>query len=581
MPATDSSTNRKLSINPTFKKQLTRLKNIAKEELNIRISSQKMIADKQYRLTVLSELEGLGSELLTEQSKQLRYTPVYVQSRDPALITDDSDPEPAAYSSFLTMFIAVFFIILVATLVSCQNGYLSINIGSPTSTFISKAPRILAQPGVEQASVIPNRLITLPSSERTITLRLHGSNTIGEKLAPALLEAYLTSLSVDKMRWVKGDDAQERELQYVLNDKVYAIQLHAHGSSTGFQCLLADEADMAMSSRKIYSSEVEALKASKGDLSTAEQEVVIALDGVVVIVNSDNPLNDISRSQLAQVFSGEIDNWQQLGGEDLAIHRYVRDENSGTNDTFNSLVLREHNKQLTARSQRLQSSTELSNLVAQDTAGIGVIGLPYVGNNKALAISAVGGSTVIYPTHFTVSTEDYALSRRLYLYTTSNENQIARQFIQFVISEQGQKVVGDTGLVSQRIRLEEAYRVTNAPPIYNEYAQIASRLSVNFRFKSGSDELDNKAKHDIKRLLNYLQEHPGRRIVLMGFSDSWEDPDMSLLLSVHRASRLEKALNSYGVSVTAVEGFGEKLPIASNKTAQGRSKNRRVEVWVF
>jgi len=82
-------------------------------------------------------------------------------------------------------------------------------------------------------------------------------------------------------------------------------------------------------------------------------------------------------------------------------------------------------------------------------------------------------------------------------------------------------------------------------------------------------------------LLGYLEEHPGRRIVLMGFSDSWEDPKMNLLLSIDRASQLEKRLNSYGVSVTAVEGFGEKLPIASNKTAQGRSKNRRVEVWVF
>jgi len=578
MSTTDS--NRKLSINPAFKKQLSRLQNIAKEELNIRISSHKMITDKQYRLTVLSELDGLGSELLTEQVNQLRHTSVHIQSESIEMM-EQAETEQKRESLLLSIFIALFFIFIVATFVSWQNGYLTINIDPFSERAGIQTTGIIAQQNAEQATVIPSKQVTLPAAERSITLRLHGSNTIGEKVAPALLEAYLTSLSVEKMGWLQGDIALERELQYVLNGKVYAIQLHAHGSSTGFKSLLADEADMSMSSRKIYRSEVSALKASKGDLSTAEQEIIIGLDGLAIIVNPENPLDNISSQLLAKVFAGEINNWQQLGGADIAINRYVRDENSGTWDTFNSLILRENNKQLTANSQRIESSHELSSLIAQDVAGIGFIGLPYVGNSKALAVSAAGKSTATYPTHFTVSTEDYPLSRRLYLYTPSHDNQMARQFSEFVISEQGQVVVGKAGLISQRIKLEEAYRVKNAPSIYNEYAQIASRLSVNFRFKSGSDELDNKAKHDIKRLLGYLEEHPGRRIVLMGFSDSWEDPKMNLLLSIDRASQLEKRLNSYGVSVTAVEGFGEKLPIASNKTAQGRSKNRRVEVWVF
>jgi phosphate transport system substrate-binding protein len=137
------------------------------------------------------------------------------------------------------------------------------------------------------------------------------------------------------------------------------------------------------------------------------------------------------------------------------------------------------------------------------------------------------------------------------------------------------------GLVSQNIKLEEAYRVKNAPKNYNKYAEIANRLSVNFRFESGSNELDNKAKRDIKRLVDYLTKHRGRRVVLMGFSDSLGDPQMNIKLSLVRASKLEKELNAYGLNATAVEGFGAHLPIGSNNTPMGRSKNRRVEVWVF
>ena len=111
----------------------------------------------------------------------------------------------------------------------------------------------------------------------------------------------------------------------------------------------------------------------------------------------------------------------------------------------------------------------------------------------------------------------------------------------------------------------------NAPQTYNSYAEIASRLSVSFRFQSGSNEFDNKAQRDIKRLVDYLTEHNGRRIVLMGFSDSLGDAKMNESLSLVRASKLEKELNAYGLNITAVEGFGAKLPIAS-KSKRDRQK---------
>lgn len=579
MPTTDS-THRQLIANPKFEQQLLRLKNLTHDELNIHISMQKMQADKHYRAAVLSELDGVGSELLSELVRQLKSMPAYIHAQP--IIGSDAKVQDASpqHSLILKIFAALLLLLAIILFVSWQNGYLQVSLTQQAQP-ISQAPRVIAQR--ESAPLLDEQSTSavLPSDQAMMTLRIHGSNTIGEKLAPGLLEAYLREQGVEQMLWQQGENALQRELQYIQHGEVYAIELHAHGSMTGFTDLLAAKADMAISSRRINAQEVQALQESFGDLYDVNQEYIVGLDGVAVIVHPDNPIEQLSSDLLAQVFSGEITNWRELGGADRAITLYARDAHSGTWDTFNSLLLAAQQKQLSASALRISSSSALSAQVSEDVAAIGFIGLPYVNQSKVLALSATPESNAIYPTRFTIGTEDYVLSRRLYLYAPSGRHHIAQQFSQFVISEAGQRLVEQVGLVSMNIKLERAYSVKNVPQIYNDYAQIASRLSVNFRFNAASNELDNKAKHDIRRLVDYLTAHPGRRVVLMGFSDNQEDPSQSQRLSLLRARQVEKALNSYGLSVTAVEGFGEKLPVASNNTQQGRGKNRRVEVWVF
>ena len=621
MSVQESTTNEKLIINPEYKQQILALKTIANTELNIQISLDKMVSDKEYRMTVLSELDGLGSQTLNELVSQLKQMSVYIkiettESVDIPIKTVTEKPintpvPETKKSPLLTILIALLLIFIVLGIASWQSGYLNVSVGNQNveqsfveveknesgiiveqvdTIEIPDEPEIVdnTEPeDIKVASVVivpvaQKAKIPLPINNPTVTLRLHGSNTIGEKLAPALLEAYLLSKSVTNMKWVvKGDLSAERELQYVQNDAVYAIQLHAHGSSTGFKDLLADTADIGMSSRKIKDDEVEALRLTKGDLSSSDQEVIIGLDSLAIIVHKDNPVTSLSNGDLAKIFSGEINNWREVGGDDLDINLYARDSNSGTWDIFNSLVLKANIRQLNKNTQRYESSTDLSIQVAQDVASIGFIGLPYVNNAKALAISATYDSAVIHPTRFTTSTEDYILSRRLYMYVPAYGNVMAQDFSRYVVSLEGQNVVDQIGFVSQNIQLEETYKVINAPEKYNQYAEVASRLSVNFHFESGSNEFDNKAKLDIKRLAEYLSRHRGRRVVLMGFSDSLGDPSMNVRISLLRANLLEKELNAYGLTITAVEGFGAKLPIASNDTAAGRSKNRRVEVWVY
>lgn len=591
--------NSKLSLNPIFKEQLFLLKTSAQNEFNVHLSINKMAHDKQYRNTVFNELNELGSEKLNQHLHILKRTPVYLKSvSEPFSLEHLPTPKrtkeqsqayaPPKRKKSSTLFLASSVMLFLSIFFAWKSNYLQTiwqsnvavaqqPIAKEAMTHVPVSPATKA--GIVVEPVIKKDPLSLPSTNATMSMRLHGSNTVGENLAPALLEAYLKSIDIKEMLWVQGEDRVERELQYIENEHIYAIELQAHGSSTGFKDLLNSETDMSMSSRKIKDKENTALRPLYGDLSHSTQEVIIGLDGLAIIVNSRNPITTLTTKQLADVFSGEITNWSAFGFDDLPIHIYARDENSGTWDTFKNLVLKHHHKKLFPQARRFESSNELSTRVSQDIGAIGFIALPYINNSKAIAIAATQQTSAIYPTRFTVSTEDYPLSRRLYLYAPSINNEMVKKFSQFAVSHAGQKIVEEVGLVSQNIKLENIYQVKDAPQIYNDYAQVASRLSVNFRFNSGSNELDNKGKRDLFRLVNYMREHQGRRIVLMGFSDVTGSQQKNIELSLLRANVLEQELIARGLNVVAVEGLGAQLPIASNRTSLGRRKNRRVEVW--
>ena len=169
----------------------------------------------------------------------------------------------------------------------------------------------------------------------------------------------------------------------------------------------------------------------------------------------------------------------------------------------------------------------------------------------------------------------------MYLYTPTAASQLAKDFAQFAISEQGQELVEQTGLISQNIRIEKAFAVEGAPSSYNRYADSGQRLSLNFRFNYGENDLDNKGKRDLERLIRFMEQNSGRRLVLMGFSDAVGAVAKNEELALRRAKAVERELVARGIPVVAVESYGELLPVANNDTDAGRERNRRVEVWVI
>ncbi|MDR0280473.1 MAG: phosphate ABC transporter substrate-binding/OmpA family protein [Paucimonas sp.] len=410
------------------------------------------------------------------------------------------------------------------------------------------------------------------------TLRIQGSNTIGAALAPALVRGLLESRGIQDIRSEPGDQANEVR---ILGGAIQ-VDIAAHGSSTGFIALKTGNADLAAASRPIKDSEAADLQAL-GNLTSADAEQVIALDGVAVLVHPDNPLPQLTIEQLAQIFSGQITTWEQLGVGGGPIQLYARDDRSGTWETFKALVLDPHRQSLASTAKRFESGEELAEAVRQDRHAIGFSSLSTVHGARVLAV-ADGASRAMLPSPEQIASEDYPLSRRLYFYLPpSQPNPLARALLDFTQGPRGQAIVASNGFIDQRVRTLSEAPQADMPPSYRRLSGEAQRLSVNFRFQEGSATLDNKALRDVQRVVEYLKQNRklDRKVVLVGFGDAKDDARRADLLSRLRAMAVRRELVREGVVLRDVIGLGAELPVAANTDPQGRIRNRRVEAWVY
>ncbi len=417
--------------------------------------------------------------------------------------------------------------------------------------------------------------LPLPAGE-VPALRIQGSNTINAQLGPALAEGLMRQQGLQSVQTVAGNVMNEqRVVGTTAAGQTVSIEIAAHGSGTGFTALKAGNADIAASSRPIKDQEAKDL-AGLGDLKSAASEQTIAIDGVAVILHPGNPVRQLDTLQLARIFSGEVRDWAEVGGNAGAIHLYVRDEKSGTYETFKDLILVKYGKNLSGTAARFESSEQLSDDVSKDINGIGFIGLPSIRRAKAVAI-ADGDSRPMLPTVSLIATEDYPLSRRLYFYVpTSTHQRWAQALVRFAQSAEGQAIVAQT---VQALKVQPTAQM---PADYQALARKAERLSVNFRFAQGSARLDNKAQQDLKRVAEYLKtsDKLNQHVTLVGFGDAKSDPARAALLSRLRAMAVRRELLKSGVTFRDIVGLGDEMPVATNEIDDGRIKNRRVEVWV-
>ncbi|HEY4244320.1 MAG TPA: substrate-binding domain-containing protein [Kofleriaceae bacterium] len=421
---------------------------------------------------------------------------------------------------------------------------------------------------------------TVHDFAKEAALRLCGSNTVGAELGPALVDEFLRQKGASDVKQ-KIVGKEETLVSATLDGAPITVDIQAQGTATAFEGLTKAACDIGMASRQINDKEVAALQAiGDGDLRSPATEHVIALDGIAVIVHPNNRIRALDRAALHDIFVGKVTDWSAVGGAPGPITVLARDNNSGTFDTFKNLVLGK-GENVPAATRRFAASDNLADTVASDPTAIGFIGLAYVRSAKAIAVGDPGTVPKL-PTSFTVTTEGYMLSRRLYFYSTPKpRTPLVAELVSFALSTQGQAVAQKAGFIDLSVTLASTASCdAKCPPGYAAAIAHAQRVSLDFRFQPGSDQLDSRATRDLDRIVQFLRGYPDGKLLLFGFSDAVGAPAVNAKLSLDRAKTIADELATRGVKPALVEGLGAALPVAPNTTEADRLRNRRVEVWL-
>ncbi|HWR67043.1 MAG TPA: PstS family phosphate ABC transporter substrate-binding protein [Bellilinea sp.] len=226
------------------------------------------------------------------------------------------------------------------------------------------------------------------------------------------------------------------------------ISVTGGGSGTGLTALLSGTVDIANASRKIKDEEIEAAQAN----GIEPVEHVIARDAIAVIVNPENPIDQLSLEDIARIYRGEVSNWSELGGEDRPIVKLSRETNSGTHVYFLEEVVRlgdpENTEIFSADTLLLPSSEGIISEVADNPNAIGYDGLGYVtAEVKMLAVTASPDQPYVLPSVETVNNGQYPISRDLYMYTRADAPQTVLDYLAWIVSPEAQKIVTRLGFV--------------------------------------------------------------------------------------------------------------------------------------
>lgn len=225
------------------------------------------------------------------------------------------------------------------------------------------------------------------------------------------------------------------------------ISVTGGGSGTGIASLTNDTVDIANASRAMKDEEKAAMPADAQAV-----EYIVARDAIAVIVNLDNPVSELTLQQISDIYSGKINNWKEVGGDDLQIVRLSRETNSGTHVYFLENVLRQGNSEDTTLFSTdtllLPSSEGIMTEVQDNPHAIGYDGLGYVTTEvKVIAIAEQPGDPYVRPSVETVDDKSYPIARDLYMYTAGLPTGAIQAYIEWIFSEDAQALVKELGFV--------------------------------------------------------------------------------------------------------------------------------------
>src|SRR5229473_1804440 len=259
-------------------------------------------------------------------------------------------------------------------------------------------------------------LITLSVTSvavRADTLVIKGSDTLGAKLVPQLAEEF---------------KAQHPGTNF---------DIAAEGSTTGIAAIIDGTAAIGMSSRPVKPEEI-ATASAKG---VNMKPTIVAYDGIAVIVNSGNPIKGLTKKQVEQIFTGDVTDWSAVGGSSGKISVYTRNTSSGTYSEFKELAMKK--RDYAPSSQKMAGNEQIAAEVSKNPNGIGYVGLAYT-KAGGVKVMPIDDAT---PSKESVLGKAYPYARPTFYYTNGEPTGVAKEFVDFTISDAGQKIVEQVGFV--------------------------------------------------------------------------------------------------------------------------------------
>ena len=244
-------------------------------------------------------------------------------------------------------------------------------------------------------------------------LVIKGSDTLGAKLVPQLAE------------------------QFKAEHPGTTFDIAAEGSTTGIAAIIDGTAEIGMSSRRAKPSEVAAASGKGRNI----KPIIVAFDGIAVIVNAGNPIKGLTRKQVEQIFTGDVTDWSAVGGSGGKISIYTRNTSSGTYSEFKELAMKK--RDYAGSAQKMAGNEQIAAEVGKNPSGIGYVGIAYT-KATGVKVASIDGAS---PSINSVQDHSYPYSRPTFYYTNGDASGLAKQFVDFTLSSTGQKIVAQVGFV--------------------------------------------------------------------------------------------------------------------------------------
>lgn len=442
---------------------------------------------------------------------------------------------------------------------------------------------------------------TMADTKDDQSLTLSVGADLSPGLLPHLIEGYASVKNETLVRTL--DDDGYLTLRLIGDGQEKKFKSLPQKPGFPFGAVSEGRADVALTLQHPTSDVVAVARANQAaQLQNPEHQQIVALDAATIIVAATNPVRVLSQQQIVDVFAGRIANWSTLGGPNAPIRPILADPvvslpQSPVADLFQS-------GKFAATAQILGTAQAVSDHVAADRYAIGLT--TYSNLRGATPIGVRGSCGIITaPNPASVLTGAYPFIQRIIAYHgQSTDAPLRDQLAEYLTSETAQDSVTDAGFIGQRVSsisldgqgqrfVTAMLNTTDSKEsallraFLGELEQ-ADRLSPTFRFRTGSDVLDQQARADAVRLARYINSRDlsNRELIFVGFTDGLGSPSKNRELSKTRAALVEqqvmalltpqKRRSTRSLSL----GYGKIAPIACDDAPMGQAANRRVEVWL-